>query len=492
MTRGRSCGNKDRFFRRSSYAFRASASDVSLGGGDTEPSLLLETPTGTTVSNRASSSSLPVTGIKLADVNSQVTHPIRLLQENVMMELYQEQLRTPSPVHPSQKNRSKRSQSHTPGITTTRASISSLVATPRPSVILYEPKLGVQTPPIHRSSLLSVEIEHEPRASLLYPSSNTGVSASDAVTLRASTGARAVVTPASSTRAVASGTSTTMETNDTHKRECLICFEKLDPLQVHGCVSCDGAFCSTCMQWYVEYKILDGEVSSTKLVCPTTDCSRPLTEELIEAFASPDTFTKYKTFLRNQKAGVRFCPRAGCCAVIEEPLFCKSRKVKCTECNTESCMRCGGDYHRTRLCRKVDKRYGKWKRHHDVRACPSCKSDIEKQGGCCHMKCLQCDQEFCWSCLRPWGDHDETLCIPLSFYHSKSRKYGWTTPVRFVTKSVVVGVAGVVAIAGAGVAVVVLPPLMGYHLVKDSYRKNKYQRSSYPLYMPESVPQTQN
>ncbi|GMF11632.1 unnamed protein product [Phytophthora lilii] len=263
------------------------------------------------------------------------------------------------------------------------------------------------------------------------------------------------------------------------RRECQICFDKLDALQAHVCVSCCGSFCASCTRWYIEYKVLEGEVSQKKMVCPAPQCTRPLSEELIEALVSPDTFAKYKKFLKNQKVGIRFCPRAGCCAVLDEPLNSSSRRVKCQACKVESCMRCGGDFHKIPTCRRVEKRFGRWKKRHNVRACPSCKAVIEKQGGCSHMKCFQCDQEFCWSCLRAWDNHDETMCLPLSFLHSKSRKYGCWAPMRVVTKTAIVGVAAVVVVAGAGLAVVVLPPVLGFQYVKDSYRRHKYMRASY-------------
>ncbi|GMF17899.1 unnamed protein product [Phytophthora fragariaefolia] len=265
----------------------------------------------------------------------------------------------------------------------------------------------------------------------------------------------------------------------TRRRECQICFDKMDALQAHVCVSCCGSFCASCTRWYIEYKVLEGEVSQKKMVCPAPQCTRPLSEELIEAMVSPDTFSKYKKFLKNQKVGIRFCPRAGCCAVLDEPLNSSSRRVKCHACEQESCMRCGGDFHKIPTCRRVEKRFGRWKKRHNVRACPSCNAVIEKQGGCSHMKCFQCDQEFCWSCLRPWHNHNETLCLPLSFLRSNSRKYGCWAPMRVVTKTTIVGVAAVVVVAGAGLAVVVLPPVLGFQYAKDMYRRHKYMRASY-------------
>uniref|UniRef100_M4B6J6 RBR-type E3 ubiquitin transferase n=1 Tax=Hyaloperonospora arabidopsidis (strain Emoy2) TaxID=559515 RepID=M4B6J6_HYAAE len=265
----------------------------------------------------------------------------------------------------------------------------------------------------------------------------------------------------------------------TRECECQICFDKLDTLQAHVCTSCCGSFCASCTRWYVEYKVQEGEVSEKKMVCPAPQCTRPLAQELIQAAVSSETFAKYETFLANQQVGIRFCPRAGCCAVLEEPLNSSTRRIKCQACKHESCMRCGGDFHKLPICRRVDKRFGHWKKRHNVRGCPGCKAAIEKQGGCSHMKCFQCDQEFCWSCLRPWTNHDETLCAPLRFLRSESPNFGCWTPMRVVTKTAIVGAAAVAAVAGAGLAVVVLPPVLGYQYAKDSYRRHKYVRSSY-------------
>lgn len=272
------------------------------------------------------------------------------------------------------------------------------------------------------------------------------------------------------------------------RRECQICFEPLDALQAHMCLSCGGSYCSGCARAYIEHKVLDGEVSDKKLVCPSPQCARPLAEDMVEALLAPALFDKYREFLRNQRAGIRFCPRAGCCAIIDEPLFSSRRRVACSACQHESCMRCGGDFHAVPLCRRVEKRFGRWKKRNNVRACPSCKTNIEKNGGCAHMKCFHCDQEFCWSCLRPWDTHDETLCVPLTFIHSKSNKYGCWTPMRVVTKTAVASAAVVVAVAGVGVAVVVLPPLLAVHFAKESYRRGRFAREAYVHVVHTDVP----
>lgn len=324
-----------------------------------------------------------------------------------------------------------------------------------------------------------------PTSALVLAVSHSDDSAAEQREMDAATARMAALVPVQSIHAAVAvpselaATQQADEFNTAVQRECQICFDQLDALQAHVCVSCCGSFCASCTRWYIEFKVLEGEVSDKKLVCPAPQCTRPLPEELVEAFLSPALFDKYKTFLRNQRTGIRFCPRAGCCAVIEEPLFSRHRRVTCSACEQESCMRCGGDFHAVPLCRRVEKRFGKWKKHNNVRACPSCKTNIEKNGGCAHMKCFHCDQEFCWSCLRPWESHDETLCLPLTFLHSKSNKYGCWAPMRAVTKTAVAGAAVVVAVAGVGVAVVVLPPLLAIHFAKESYHRGRFARESY-------------
>lgn len=41
----------------------------------------------------------------------------------------------------------------------------------------------------------------------------------------------------------------------------------------------------------------------------------------------------------------------------------------------------------------------------NTQSCPRCHTQIEKNGGCNHMKCQKCTLEFCWICLGDWAVH---------------------------------------------------------------------------------------
>ena len=47
-----------------------------------------------------------------------------------------------------------------------------------------------------------------------------------------------------------------------------------------------------------------------------------------------------------------------------------------------------------------------WKKQ-NTKKCPKCKVDIEKNRGCMHMHCSQCDHHFCWLCLGDWDKHGD-------------------------------------------------------------------------------------
>ena len=45
-----------------------------------------------------------------------------------------------------------------------------------------------------------------------------------------------------------------------------------------------------------------------------------------------------------------------------------------------------------------------------TKKCDSCKSNIEKNHGCSHVRCLKCKFDFCWICNQKWVIHDLDIC----------------------------------------------------------------------------------
>ena len=97
----------------------------------------------------------------------------------------------------------------------------------------------------------------------------------------------------------------------------------------------------------------------------------------------------------------RWCPAANCenAIILHQINENRNEAVGCL-CGHVFCFRCSGDDHRPCSC----KMWRNWKNKHDggddslndqliatiTRKCTKCGTNIQKNGGCNHVKCTQC------------------------------------------------------------------------------------------------------
>ncbi|KAH9112144.1 hypothetical protein LEN26_013336 [Aphanomyces euteiches] len=250
-------------------------------------------------------------------------------------------------------------------------------------------------------------------------------------------------------------------------RECAICFETSQTKNLCGSSSCSSLFCDNCVQMYLEIKIQDGQVR--RIRCPGLGCTAILSSHHIHGYVSPELFMRYLELKEKVRSG-RVCPPCG------QPVTSTGRKINCNACHATTCGDCGEPYH---LFACKDTSYKSWRQHteHDVRSCPNCFVDIEKQGGCTHMACTHCEFEFCWLCRVSWENHVEAFCKPRAFLESESTSLGPNAPVRAMTKSAVVVAATGVAAVGVGIAAVVAPPVLLFNGVKSFLHRQKQAKT---------------
>jgi len=202
--------------------------------------------------------------------------------------------------------------------------------------------------------------------------------------------------------------------------ECMICMDDYLPAKSFS-LSCDHHFCSDCWKSYLHIKIDDGPA------CVLTNCMAPkctivVDRKYFKEMVDEDKFNKYLQFIRFSfvdNLRVKWCPSPGCknCIRVEQKKL--ETAVECS-CGYRYCFQCNdseiGD-HRPATCREVEEWIQKEEKEtanltwllENTKSCPSCKSPIEKNGGCMHMTCHKnaggCGHEFCWLCRGPWSQH---------------------------------------------------------------------------------------
>jgi len=247
------------------------------------------------------------------------------------------------------------------------------------------------------------------------------------------------------------------------KGDCVICFE--DNVE---CIklSCDHQYCRNCLQQMFDMAIK--EKSSENLSCPDLNCKKKLERTDIKKIAkNKKIFGEYDSILTQEwiakQKNAKHCPTPNCKFVfLAEDDY--PQKISCYQCKKQYCSHCLLDHNRDTSCKqakankKGDKLTEKWKMK-NTKPCPNCKTYIEKNEGCLHMKCTQCKYHFCWRCLRNWGQNhtDYYQCNNpinnnnqnnndgLHFYNQENFRYNYTdengithTIRRFINASAIV------------------------------------------------------
>ena len=112
-----------------------------------------------------------------------------------------------------------------------------------------------------------------------------------------------------------------------------------------------------------------------------------------------------------------FCSTPDCETVLNKR-DANKRKLECSKCNKSTCSDCKGKYHGSTNCEDNSAQHVyKWVAGISINNCPKCEALIEKNGGCPHMTCSNCNHYYCWSCgyqdghfFHILGDYGGILC----------------------------------------------------------------------------------
>jgi len=196
---------------------------------------------------------------------------------------------------------------------------------------------------------------------------------------------------------------------------CLICFTDLKIEEMYTLDECNHRYCFECLKGFFISKINDGHTRN--IHCPQTNCKHIIGYAEIKHCVDKHAFDKYEKFLLQatlkDDPNARWCPKPGCgTAMLINPrggsmLICPNATCKFT-----FCFKCMEEWHSDATCEQykqwkienneTESRFATWAASH-TQNCPKCSAKIEKNGGCNHMTCVQCNHDFCWLCL---ADYD--------------------------------------------------------------------------------------
>jgi ariadne-1 len=200
------------------------------------------------------------------------------------------------------------------------------------------------------------------------------------------------------------------------KIQCEICYDELMRSDSYA-LPCNHAFCRTCWASYLRERFLIKSLAG-RIDCPRHDCDERVLMTDVTSISEPVSVQWREAMLTvvvDKCDRFSPCPGPECSVVACCP---KDRSttnlgpVHCFQCGTEYCFNCKQKPHTPAGCGDFEH----WNRifssskywiQTNTKPCPSCKVPIEKNMGCNHMHCSQCQFDFCWLCLSPLRNHME-------------------------------------------------------------------------------------
>lgn len=200
---------------------------------------------------------------------------------------------------------------------------------------------------------------------------------------------------------------------------CEICCEDEGGLQSFA-MKCGHRYCVDCYRQYLAQKIRE-EGEAARIQCPADGCPRIIDARSLDLLVTSELNERYNQLLNrtyvedNDK--LKWCPAPDCenaveCGIKKKDLDKIVPTVACA-CGHRFCFGCILNDHQPAPCELVkrwlkkcadDSETANWISA-NTKECPKCNSTIEKNGGCNHMTCRKCKNEFCWMCMGVWSEH---------------------------------------------------------------------------------------
>ncbi|KAK7018975.1 hypothetical protein R3P38DRAFT_1282339 [Favolaschia claudopus] len=182
---------------------------------------------------------------------------------------------------------------------------------------------------------------------------------------------------------------------------CPICFnEVVSPIYL----ACGHRWCRTCLNQYL-LAVVDNRHFPLKCLGDEAKCTQIITLSTARTVLQPDEFNSIveasvSSYVHAHAKEFHYCPSPDCMQIYRTGS--KGTVVQCPSCLLRICSHCHAEAHDDLACAEQDgdKLFKEWAASHDVKNCPGCAIPIERDEGCHHVTCIQCQTHICWVCLQ--------------------------------------------------------------------------------------------
>lgn len=190
--------------------------------------------------------------------------------------------------------------------------------------------------------------------------------------------------------------------------ECPVCFDKHPETDVARVRMCGHVLCRECARGYILTKIQERTFPMTCPICPTDKASREsgvIEEDLIQQTNIPQKELEILEELQLAAYSVPiYCRRCQNTVFVDRGEYQESRIVTCPlpGCTYAWCRHCQQEIAAGPVQHSCDGslELATLMKDRGWKACPGCKTNIQKTDGCNHMTCPSpgCNTHFCYAC----------------------------------------------------------------------------------------------
>lgn len=178
-------------------------------------------------------------------------------------------------------------------------------------------------------------------------------------------------------------------------------------------LGCSHAYCTECITHYLKTQSTSRSPSCFCLFTEDNEpCGNPIATDVLRRLLTPEEEeglfkAVYLDYIHSRPKEFLYCPTPDCPTIYRRT----TDVLLCPKCMNKICSSCEVKYHDGITCAEYQEELKKelaviesWKKDLDVRSCPSCKTNLQKEGGCNHSRCTCCSRHICWVCMETFED----------------------------------------------------------------------------------------